>query len=299
MRFRAPLLVFVLFSAAACRAKRISELPQKTVTTAQGLVSDRAPAPMGSGFAAEAAPADAIGGGQSAVDPTSNIASDPTVLPTMIIRNGQASVEIDSLDAGVAAVRALAARLGGYIANTNVSAGHDQLHAALLEVKIPAARFDEAVSGLRPIGRVESVNVTAEDVGEEYTDVQARVSNAHRLEERLIELLATRTGKLQEVLSVERELARVREEIERYEGRLRFLRTRAAISTLAITVHEPPPLLQRPGSTPIADAFHRAWDNFVNLNVALIASLGTLLPLAVLGLGGWMIVRKAWRRRTA
>ena len=70
------------------------------------------------------------------------------------------------------------------------------------------------------------MNVSAEDVGEEYVDVQARVANAHRLEQRLIEVLATKTGKLSDILNVERELARVREEIERMEGRMRYLRTR-------------------------------------------------------------------------
>src|SRR5205823_10851551 len=75
-----------------------------------------------------------------------------------------------------------------------------------------------------PIGKLESVNVSAEDVGEEYVDVAARMANARRLESRLIDLLAARTGKLKDVLDVEQELARVREEIERYEGRLRYLK---------------------------------------------------------------------------
>ena len=136
----------------------------------------------------------------------------------MIIRTGYAGVEVDSLDAAIARVRQLAQRVGGFVANTEVQGGKDQLRSASLEVKIPSDRFDEALAGLAPIGKVESVNVNAQDVGEEFVDVAARVENAHRLEARLIALLANRTGKLQDVLSVERELARVREEIERYEA---------------------------------------------------------------------------------
>ena len=83
--------------------------------------------------------------------------------------------------------------------------------------------------------------MTAEDVGEEYTDVSARVANARRLEARLLDLLATRSGRLEEVLNLEREVARVREEIERYDGRLRYLRTRASISMLTLTLHEGQP----------------------------------------------------------
>jgi hypothetical protein len=209
--------------------------------------------------------------------------------PDMVIRSGQASVQVDSLDLAVAHVRQLAQRVGGSIANSSLQSGRDQVRAATLEIRVPAPRFDELVAGLAPFGKVETVNVTAEDVGEEFVDLTARVTNARRLEQRLIELLATRTGKLSDVLTVERELARVREEIERYEGRLRYLQARSAVSTLAVTVHEPFPILAgAPSSNPIARAFIQAWRNFVGLLAVLIASLGVLLPLAGIALLGWL-----------
>ena len=207
---------------------------------------------------------------------------DATVLPSMVIRTGHASVQVDSLETAIAVVRRLAQQLGGYVAGTTFQSGDQNVRAATLEVKLPAARFDEAVSGLSPLGKVESVNVSAQDVGEEFVDVTARVTNARRLELRLIDLLANRTGKLQEVLQVERELARVREEIERYEGRLRYLRTRSAVSTLTINVHEPFPVLRAPGHNPIADAFRDAWRNFVGFLAAVIAAMGIVLPLGAL-----------------
>jgi hypothetical protein len=121
------------------------------------------------------------------------------------------------------------------------------------------------------------------------------VNNSRRLEERLITLLSTRTGKLDEVLRVERELARVREEIERYQGRLRYLSSRAALSTLTITVHEPAPILgNAPGENPIAAALRRAWKNFVALVALVIASLGVVIPLAVVALAGWLGYRR-WK----
>jgi len=220
-----------------------------------------------------------------------------TVAPAMVIRTGQAFIEVEKVDDAVFKVRQLAAQVGGYIANSSITGGKDQTRQATFELKIPSTNFERAVGSLSTIGKVETVASNAQDVGEEFVDITARVTNARRLEERLISLLANRTGKLDEVLRVERELARVREEIERYEGRLRYLGSRVALSTLTITVHEPAPILgSNPGENPIAAALRRAWRNFVGLLAALIASLGVVIPLALIGVGGWYGYRR-WRQR--
>ena len=228
-------------------------------------------------------------------DPLQNITIGTTA-PAMVIRTGQAFIEVEKVDPAVLKIQQLAAQVGGYIANSSMSGGRDQIRQAMFELKIPAQRYEEAIRSLSTIGKVETVSSNAQDVGEEFVDVTARVNNSRRLEERLISLLANRTGKLDEVLRVERELARVREEIERYEGRLRYLTTRVATSTLTITVHEPAPILgNNPGENPIAAALRRAWRNFVALLAATIASLGVLIPLALVGYAGWYGYRR-WRR---
>jgi Domain of unknown function (DUF4349) len=223
-------------------------------------------------------------------------ASGAEVATSMIIRTGYATVEVDSLERAIAAVQRLAATLGGWVGNTSLSAGEREVRSATIELKIPAARYEEAVAGLRPIGRVETVNSNAQDVGEEFVDLSARVANARRLEDRLVTLLATRTGKLEDVLNVERELARVREEIERHEGRLRYLRTRVATSTLTVTVHERAPLVgPTPGENIIGEAFKDAWRNFVRFIAAFIAALGTVVPVLILG-GAAALAWRRWRR---
>lgn len=210
-------------------------------------------------------------------------ATDTAQIPSMIIRIGEASVEVDSLETAIALVTQLASRLGGYIANTSLQGGLTQVRSATLTLRIPSSRYDEALGGLRPIGDLETVNTNAQDVGEEYVDLAARVENARRLESRLVALLATRTGKLEDVLAVERELARVREQIERIEGRLRYLRGRVALSTLAVTVHESAPLVGHdPSTNPVAEAFRMAWRNFVSFVAASIAALGWIVPLGAL-----------------
>jgi hypothetical protein len=217
----------------------------------------------------------------------------------LIIRTGQASIEVDSLESSMADLRRAVQKVGGFVADASVQSGRSQVRSATLELKVPALRFDELTEALGPIGRLQFVNVGAEDVSEEFVDLTARVANGHRLEARLVELLRTRTGKLQDVLSVERELARVREEIERMEGRLRFLRTSAQLSTLSVNLYEPAPLVaSHPGRSVIGEAFKTAWRNFVGVVAGVIASLGFVVPVVILG-WGVLIVSKRYRRKVA
>jgi hypothetical protein len=239
---------------------------------------------------------EAADAGSVAHNPTAIIA-DPAAAPSMVIRTGNASVEVDSLEPAMDALRRLAQRVGGFVGNSSIQSGREQLRQATLEIKVPAPRFDELTGGLAPLGRIEFVNVSAEDVGEEYVDLTARVANSRRLEERLIDLLGSRTGRLQDVLAVERELARVREEIERQEGRLRYLKSRVSLSTLSVTLHEPPPLVaDHPGWNPLWEAMRQAWRNFVGLLAGVIASLGFVLPVAAAAGAGIFLVRRIKRR---
>jgi len=245
------------------------------------------------GASKDAAQAVALGAAPPSTPMPTSVPTQEAVPGSMLIRQGNASVQVDSLEVGIARVRDVARRVGAIVANTSMQSGKNELRAASIELRIPSERFDEAVSGLTPLGKVESVNVSVADVGEEYVDIAARVANAKRLEQRLIDLLAHRTGRLSDVLGVEHELARVREEIERYEGRMRYLRTRASISTLTVAVHEPPPLVaSHPGESPIRDAFKNSWRNFVTFVAGAIAIAGILVPLGLFVIGSALL----WRR---
>jgi hypothetical protein len=217
-----------------------------------------------------------------------------TPAASLVIRNGSARVQVDSLDGGIARVQALAQQAGGYVAATTLETGRGQLRSASLELKVPAERFQDALAGLNPIGKLEALNVSSEDVGEEYVDVNARIENARRLETRLVAILAERTGRLKDVLEVEQALAQVREEIERYEGRLRYLRAHTALSTLTVRLHEPVPIVGRVGASVMGEAVKQAWRNFVWFVALGVQALGVLIPLGALVALAWVGVRR-WR----
>ena len=291
---------------AACADKAVEEQSQKQLDQVQVASAPEAAGMDGlsrSGVSLaptspSSGPRGSVGGRvRNAEPPPAPALPRQTVASTMIIRNGAVTIQVDSLEPAIERVRALATSLGGMVAGLAMNTGEHQVRSATLELRIPAARFDSAMTGMPSFGKVEHSNTHAIDVGEEFVDVTARAANAKRLEERLVALLATRTGKLEDVLAVERELARVREEIERHEGRIRFLSARVATSTITATVHEKAPLIAaRPGQNVFARAFLNMWRNFIRVLTAGIEMLGVLVPVAVLVGVGYLVWRR-WLRR--
>lgn len=280
-----PLASLLLAMTLACTDAANEAPAESSVKVAGGVASDMA---VGGAMASPGLEL------RATAMPTAQRLPSGDPVSTMLIRRGDVTIRVDSIETAMAVLRRLAASLGGSVGNVSITAGDYEVRSATLELRIPSARFDDAMVGVAPVGQVQQSSVTAEDVGEEFTDVSARVKNAQRLESRLVELIATRTGKLEDVLAVERELARVREEIERYAGRLRFLGSRVATSTISVTVSEKAPIVgATPGRSVIGEAFVQAWRNFVGLVAAAISSLGVVVPVGLVLLA---LVR-SWRRR--
>ncbi|MGE0442372.1 MAG: DUF4349 domain-containing protein [Gemmatimonadales bacterium] len=290
----------ILLLIAGCSTAALRTEPDQSFRTAEAASTDAGAATGFSPSRAAPAPAAdlAVAKSEAAEEsPGFVTGQNPApASPAMIIRTGRAEVKVDSLPVAIARATELVTSLGGYLANTAVQGGTAEGKHASLQLKIPADRYQGAVDRLAEIGTVQSVATYAQDVGEEFVDVTARVGNARRLEERLVTLLATRTGKLDDVLRVERELARVREEIERYEGRLRWLRTQTAMSTIELELFVPGPLVGSPGQSVLVEAFKQAWRNGVSVVAGGIAATGFLVPLVVLLVLTWLTGRAGIRR---
>jgi hypothetical protein len=237
----------------------------------------------GAGAAANDARPVALGGSISLGNPL------PDAAGAMLIRNGRATVKVSRLDDAVARLRQTATQLGGFVANTSIVGGKEEHRSATLEIRVPSGQFDAVVTALAGLGTVESVSATVQDVGDEYVDLRARAANARHMEARLVEMLAKRTGRLSDALTVEQELRRVREEVERYEARLNWLEKRTSLSSLEISLHEPMSVLDQRGPSPIAEAFGEAWRRAIGVLAWCIAFLGVLVPLGLL-VGGLVLV---------
>jgi len=97
----------------------------------------------------------------------------------------------------------------------------------------PRARFDEALGSVEKHGDVLHRDVTAEDVTDEYADLDVRLKNARAMRDRLQQLL--QNAAVKEAIDIEKELGRVTEDIERMEGKLKLLSDQIAFSTITVT----------------------------------------------------------------
>ncbi len=301
------ILLTTVTALAACGRQSAHEEANAAAVVNQPFAGKSADLRMGAPVPTAAPAAPAIAGGVAAPLFQFQVQRQPLVSDyvtavtsrAVLLRSGQISIEVRSVDSASARVRAAATAVGGYVTDVGTEAGHNEIPSATLTVKVPPQRYDDLMRALQAIGTVESSRTSVADVGEEYVDITARVANDRRLEQRLVALLENRTGKLQDVLNVERELARVRGEIDSYEARIRYFDARAATSTVVVTVHAPMPLVADAGArSPIALAFTQARRNFVETIAWVIAALGMVVPVSALLAVAWAAFRyrRTWLR---
>ncbi len=232
--------------------------------------------------------------------------ANSTALTRQIIFNASVDLVVEDFTDVPQQVTALAKRFDAFVADSTISGETGTHRSGRWRLRVPAARFDEMLDAATKIGEVRSRSSTSQDVSEEYYDVEARIANHKKEEARLIELLADKTGKLEEVLAVEREIARVRGEIERAEGRMRVLKDLTALSTVTITAEEIQNYVPEESpafGTEIRRSFQGSLDALQTFGKGLVLFLVAAGPwLVALGIPLLLIllaIRSRWRRKMA
>jgi len=154
-----------------------------------------------------------------------------------LIYSAKVSIETSDFDRFAADLATQVESLDGFLANYSDQRSSGDRRSGTWAVRVPSAQFQTLLAWLDVNALVRTKRVQSQDVSEEYVDLSARLANKKNTEARLIKILEERPGKLEDVLTVEKELDRVREEVERIEGRLRFLSEKVALSTVEITVN--------------------------------------------------------------
>lgn len=172
---------------------------------------------------------------------------------------------------------------GGYVAAFHEDRSSGAQRGGRWTIRVPVTGYARFIEQAGLLGIAEQRETHADDVTEEYVDLGARLKNKQQLEARLLEMVAKRSDEIKDVLALETELARVREEIERMQGRLRFLNDRVALTTVEIAAYE------RLGfQPPLATTFAGRIGQTFSDSVGALRKCGEAAVLVVVGLAPWL-----------
>lgn len=234
-----------------------------------------------------------------------------TVVPERkVIRNAELTIELDSPADAQRALSTIAERSGGFVVTSESrqgekTRGSSPAEIVTVEMRVPAAEFDAVISGIRGVGgRVRGEKISGRDVTEEFIDLEARLRAQRALEGQVLEIMK-RAQRIADALEVNAQLAQVRSEIERVEGRRRFLDNQSSLSTIKVTLQPPAPLVAAETSgfaASVRRSFGDGVDAAAVVVLALVRIVVTLIPIAVLiclpAVLLWRFARRnRWRAR--
>jgi Domain of unknown function (DUF4349)/Putative zinc-finger len=181
-------------------------------------------------------------GSEEAMNYAAESSSAETPIPELanrkLIRNANVELEIVSFDDAVQKITAFAKEDHGYVATTDSQKQANGKLRGQVVVNVLPENLDRFLQELRGLGELKNQTLGTEDVTKAYFDTDARLKNARVMEQRLIDMLKTKTGKVSDLLQVEKELGRVREEIEKMQGELKYWDSQIQFATVTISLAE-------------------------------------------------------------
>jgi len=216
-----------------------------------------------------------------------------------IITNAEVFLILEDLDSGEKQLKDLITKNGGLIANSDLRGTSGSQRAGHWKIRIPVANFDAFKAKVEKIGNLERSSTNSSDVTEDFYDVEARLKNKKIEETRLIQHLEKSTAKLSDILEVEKELSRVRGEIEQMQGRINMLNNLTSLTTIDVSLREVKNYVP-PTAASFGDDVNRtlsgSWSGLVNTGRKFTLSLVSLLPwiplLAIIGYLAYLILRR-------
>jgi Domain of unknown function (DUF4349) len=155
-----------------------------------------------------------------------------------LIRNAQLDLEVKSFQSAMDQIAALTKAAGGYVDTSNSQKGGNGKLQGTVVVKVLPQNLDAFLLKLRDLGQIENQSVSTDDVTKDYFDTQARLENSRRMETQLQDLLKHENSKVADLLQVERELGRVRGDIEQMQGQLKLYDFQVQYATVTMQLRE-------------------------------------------------------------
>lgn len=251
--------------------------------------------PAGLAYGTNTRPVDYFLANNGVVNPTVRFAQSRP----MVAHSASIVLVVSKIDEAESQLNDLLSQLDGTISHAEVTEPQGQPRTASWVVRVPSESLHDFLQKVANFGTPENRIVNSQDVGDEYVDLQARIATKRELEKRILKLLEEQTGDLPEVLKVEEQLARIREEIERMEGRIQHLDSVTAMSTVKVSARE-----EQNYVPPQAPTFSGEIDQTWQDSLELLEDLGKALVICVIAIVPWLplllipvLVIRLWLKR--
>jgi hypothetical protein len=221
-----------------------------------------------------------------------------------VIHTAELWLDADTPEAVSGKLAMLAEGKGGFVLSSDVTRSKDsdgsEVITATVVFRVPAAAFEETLAAAKALGtRVSNEKVTGQDVTEEYVDVEARIKAERAVEEQYLSVLKEAKN-ITDILAVEQKLGEVRTEIERAEGRRRFLESQTSLSTVTVHVARHLEAVETSGpgfGRSVKEAGHDAVAVSIAIINGAIRLVGVLLPVGALIVAPAVLLVRAWMQR--
>ena len=219
------------------------------------------------------------------------VRKDKAAIERKLIKTGSVTFETKELEATRKTVLDLVNKHKGYIARDNQYKSDDRI-STTISVRVPAKSFDLVLEGIaKGVDKFDAKNIHISDVTEQFLDVEARLKTKKALETKYLEILK-KAKTVREILDVERELGKLRGDIEATEGRLKYLQSQVSLSTLNITFYKKNAGSEEGFGNKIGDAFKQGFENVK----AFLVSMLTVWPFMIILFLLIFYVRKRMKR---
>lgn len=233
-------------------------------------------------------------------------------LDRKIIRNADLTMEVASTTDTQQKIVSIAESHGGFVVTSEAKQRDSQEPSQRtldikLVVRIPENQFGAALDQIRALANnLPEAKITGQDVTEEFIDLEARIKTQKALETQFLQIMR-QANKIADAMEVQRQIAEVRAEIEKLEGRKRFLENRSSLSTITINISTPKPMVVVPTTGfrhSVSDAVSEGIDVGAAILLFFVRFAIVMLPVAVLVLlpSGLLVryfIRRAKRMRLA
>lgn len=191
------------------------------------------------------------------------------VVERKLIKTGNVTFETKEIEATRKTIIDLVAQNKGYVSSDNQYKSNNRI-STTITVRIPAESFNAVLEGIaKGVERFDNKNISISDVTEQFLDVEVRLKTKKALEFKYLEILK-KAKTVREILDVERELGKLRGDIEATEGRLKYLQSQVSFSTLSITFYKKTVGSETGFGKKIGEAFKQGFENVKAFLVSMI-----------------------------